>query len=220
MAKFVVVALAALALCAFAAPTKPVWPQSFAMQFGLNDEIALPPIHNASAVMYYSWPIQQQRISYHTHCLPLAHYNAAYHPCDLYFNNVQGVVLVAPEAGVDCCTFVSGVGAVPPTFLQAFNFSSVETAPDMFGNEVSCNYWTGPGGFGYWTSVSHGIDVQFRDGPTGVYWNIDMDFDVAPQPSSLFTLPTTGNCSAPCSFFGINSHGHRDTMVALAALFQ
>lgn len=110
--------------------------------------------------------LEVQRIQYLTHCFPLAHFDSALYPCDLYFNNQQGIVLAMPAGGVDCCTFVSGVGAVPVQFLAAFNYSGVQSAADYFGNEQSCNYWTGPGDFAYWTLASgsnQGADIKFQE---------------------------------------------------------
>lgn len=48
--------LAAFALVAFAAPTKPVWPQQFHAVFGLNDGLAF--LHNETANFYYNWPVR------------------------------------------------------------------------------------------------------------------------------------------------------------------
>jgi hypothetical protein len=102
--------------------------------------------------------------------------------------------------------FVPGVGAVPPEFLTAYTFKNTNvSAPDMYGNEVSCDYWSGPDGFKYWT-VDHyddlyknwGHDILFQDGSTGVTWRWG-NFNVEPQDDSLFQLPQGADCNAACS---------------------
>jgi len=111
-----------------------------------------------------------------------------------------------PALGIDCCTFVSGVGAVPPAFLRAYKYQGTnESQPDYYGNAVMTDHWAGPEGFEYWT-VSHyderyhnwGHDIVFKDGPTGVTWRWG-NFNVAPQDDSLFALPAGADCSKTCS---------------------
>jgi hypothetical protein len=127
----VAVASVAVASAAFAAdPDKPEWPNQFEIPFGLN--VRFPSIKNASAVFHYNWDIGA-----------------------IYFVHA-GIFLHQPGSGLDCCLVTPDVGAVPPNFLAPFNFSNVENVPNMFGESVSTNHWTGPDGFAYWTAVSNG----------------------------------------------------------------
>jgi len=51
-----------------------------------------------------------------------------------------------------------------------------------------------------------GHDIVFQDGPTGVTWRWG-NFDVSPQPDSLFELPKGADCSKTCSkFLGAEHH--------------
>jgi hypothetical protein len=92
----------------------------------------------------------------------------------------------------------------------------------MYGNSVQCDHWDGPDGFKYWT-VSHydslysnwGHDIVFQDGPTGVTWRWG-NFDVSPQPASLFELPAGADCSKTCSH--LMATEHHDALVAHARL--
>ena len=62
--------------------------------------------------------------------------------------------------------------------MHAYTYQGTnQSAPDLYGNEVSCDAWTGPEGFKYWTVGHHdarysnwGHDIVFQDGPTGVTW--------------------------------------------------
>ena len=120
-----------------------------------------------------------------------------------------GIYLSQPAHDIDCCTFVKGVGAVPPTFLQAYTYKGTNVMkPDYAGNSVNTDYWSGPEGFKYWT-VSHndkkyknwGHDIVFQDGPTGVTWQWG-DFTVTPQDDKIFDLPgTEAQCATQCSKF-------------------
>ena len=150
-------------------------------------------------------------INYHTHCLPLVHWNAAFYPCQLWFNNELGIVYSSPQAQEECCLFVPDVGAVPPNFLAPFNFSDVENADNYYGDSVSCNHWTGPESFGFWTAASSGVDIKFKDGPTSVTWNVGK-FNVTSQPDELFQLPTTGDCSKKCGFLKDQSYAAEDLL--------
>jgi len=176
-------------------PTKPVWPLQFDVPFGLN--AVLPPIRNATSHLYYDWTIPAQMIDYPERCFPFAHWDSGFHPCQLYFNQTA-VYVVAPSIGIDCCTLAAGVGPVPPTFLQGFNYSSVEDATDWWGNEHQCNYWLGALDFGYWTDATTNHDVQFRDGPSGVEWHFG-HFTDQNQTASLFQ-PPAADCSSSCGF--------------------
>ena len=117
---------------------------------------------------------------------------------------------------MDCCTFVDGVGAVPPEFLRSYTFQGTnQSAPDMYGYDASCDYWTGPDGFKYWTT-SHadekytwGHDIVFQDGPTGVTWRWGV-FNVTAQPDELFALPNNTTCTQTCS--KVLSTGHHDAL--------
>lgn len=191
-----VLLVAAMTMMVAGSPTKPVWPQQFDVPFGLH--AIFPPINNATAHLYYDWTVQAQLIDYPEKCFPFAHWDSAFHPCKLYFNP-QGVFVSAPAIGLDCCTLAAGVGAIPPAFLSGFNFSSIESATDLYGDEHTCNYWLGTEDFGYWTDEYTNHDVQFRDGPSGVEWHFG-HFNVENQTSSLFDLPYGGDCSSSCGF--------------------
>lgn len=195
----------------------PVWPAEFSAPFGLHSSI--PPISNASSMFYYKFledSLQAQRISYQQHCFPFVNARSPFEskPCDLYFvgqgsNHSTGIYLSQPAHGIDCCSFYSGVGAVPTNFLRAYKYQGTnESAPDLYGNTVKCDHWVGPESFEYWT-VSHydklyknwGHDIVFKDGPTGVTWRWG-NFDVTPQDDGLFKLPGTNmQCATKCSKF-------------------
>ena len=83
-------------------------------------------------------------MDYRERCFPLVNAKSSFEakPCKLYLS--PGHLLSQPSHNIDCCTFVSGVGAVPPTFLQAYTYKSTDQlAPDFYGNQVSCDYWEG-----------------------------------------------------------------------------
>jgi hypothetical protein len=103
-------------------PTKSVWPIQFDVPFGLD--CILPPIHNATSHLYYDWTIKSQALDYPERCFPFAHWDSGFHPCTLFFNP-QGVYLAAPAIGLDCCLFVDGVGAVPPSECPSSSCSLV-----------------------------------------------------------------------------------------------
>ena len=201
-----VVAVAAV-LCVAAAygasavsgdPSKPVWPTNFQTPFGLY--VAFPSVKNASAEFYYKYDseAQVQLLDYQEHCIPLVHWNAEPHPCKIYFQP-SGIYVHQPATGLECCQLVADVGAVPPDFLAPFNFSKTENdIIDYYGRSHNTNYWTGPGDFGYWTDITTGFDVRFKDGPTGILWYYG-DFTVKPQDLSIFKLPDP-NCSKKCGF--------------------
>merc|ERR1712065_109047 len=98
-----VIAVVLVASLAAATPEKPVWPNEFSYPFGLNSGV--PYFTNASSEFYYNWDYDggAQMINYHTHCLPLVHWNAAFYPCQLWFNNELGIVYSSPQAQEDCC---------------------------------------------------------------------------------------------------------------------
>jgi hypothetical protein len=63
-------------------PTKPTWPQEFAMPFGLYFTL----VANSSATLYYNYDqAQAQLLVYDTHCFPLVRYNSIEYPCKMYF---------------------------------------------------------------------------------------------------------------------------------------
>jgi len=195
---FVCVAVFSIACISAASPTKPTWPDQFSSPFGLNDPLAF--LKNESAVMYYNWDeVKSQLLDYKEHCFPLVRWNAAAHPCKMYFNPT-GIYVSFPSLGIPCCQYVDGVGAVPPTFLQGFTYSGHnETVPDMYGKSHNSYRWDGEEDFKYWTDIKTGDDVQFQDGPTGVKWNFG-EFSVTPQSKTIFVLPA-GNCGTHCSVF-------------------
>ena len=193
-------ALACVVLTAHAAfsPTKPVWPTQFSSHFGMYYEYPSLSIrvHNASSYLYYDWNIQSQTIDYQQHCIPHLAPDSNKYPCKLFFNTT-GIYLNQPKNGLDCCQVAAGVGPVPPQFLQGFTYKNNETAPDYYGDIHQCYHWTGPGFFGYWTDNTTGHDIEFKDGPTGVYWQF-APFVVGPQSPSLFQAPALASCSTPC----------------------
>ena len=185
----------------------PIWPREFSAPFALHAKF--PSIANASSTFYYKFDdkTKAQLVDYSTRCFPFVSLPNLHEskPCKLLFLN-RGIFLMQPALGIDCCTFVSDVGAVPPKFLRAFTYKGTnESQPDMYGNQVRCDHWDGPQGFKYWT-VSHfdslyhnwGHDIVFQDGPTGVTWRWG-NFDVTAQPASLFELPSGADCSKTCS---------------------
>ena len=187
----------------------PVWPTEFDAPFGLHASV--PPIANASSNFIYKFTpngTQAQRVEYNDHCFPFVNARSPFESkaCTLYFVP-GGIYLAQPAHDIDCCLFVSGVGAVPPQFLRAYTYKSTnQSAPDLYGNDVSCDYWEGPEGFKYWTvghsdSLYHnwGHDIVFQDGPTGVTWRWG-NFNVRPQDDSRFALPADAKtCAKDCS---------------------
>ena len=100
------------AVVVLAVPTKPVWPEQFDTAFGLNDHLYIPPFHNVSSHMYYDWANSKaQLLDYPVRCFPLESIVSGHKPCKLLFNP-KGIFYHSDD--VDCCTFVEGVGAVPP----------------------------------------------------------------------------------------------------------
>jgi len=185
-------------------PPKPEWPQQFDSPFGLFDLQPLSPVVNANAHFYYHYdtsgsaPLQAQRISYPVQCIPLAT-NGSNSPCDLYFfnGNNTGLYLAQPGIGKDCCLAIPDLGPIPPAFLGGFTWNSVQIAPDLSGTRHNSNYWAGSG-FGYWTDLQTGDDVFFQDGGSGIYWAWG-DFNVQPQPASVFALPANpAECNTLC----------------------
>ncbi|KJE89608.1 hypothetical protein CAOG_01043 [Capsaspora owczarzaki ATCC 30864] len=194
------VACAAIAapLAPAADPEKPIWPIQFDVPFGLN-WVGGTLINNASSHFYYNFDLEAQVIQYDTHCFPLAHWNAVFYPCKLYFTAKPAIYLASPANGIDCCLFQDGVGTVPPNFLGGFNYSgSTQIIKDYYGVSHNTYHWKGIEDFGYWTDVSSEVDVQFQDGPTGVHWNFG-NFNVVNQTASIFALPA-GNCETKCNF--------------------
>lgn len=192
----------------------PVWPKEFAAPFTLHATI--PPINGAKCTFYYKYTaeVQAQTVDYYEKCFPFVGARTFFsnRPCKLFFNP-DGIYLSQPGR-VDCCLFKAGVGAVPPEFLQSYKLvARDELAPDMYGNQVSCDKWDGPLGFKYWTVgksdstyKNFGHDIVFQDGPTGVTWRWG-NFTKLPEDESLFKLPK-GQCSQPCSAFLENDEVH------------
>jgi len=203
---FVFITIIIASACVLAAapePDKPVWPSQFVVPFGLNDPLLF--LKNASANLYYNWDqVQSQLLDYSTNCFPLVRWNSRSHPCKMYFNP-KGIYVSMPDLDISCCLYVDGVGAVPPTFLQGFDYSGHnDTVPDQHGVKHVTYRWDGSDDFKYWTDVKTGDDVQFQDGPTGVKWNFG-DMIVANQATSIFTLPK-GDCDKDCSIFDVNHY--------------
>ena len=182
-------------------PVKPVWPLQFDTVFGLNCKTCKPAIQNETSHFYYDWKLQSQVIDYPTTCLPGLVSDSQQYPCTMWFNP-DGIYFQQLAQKIGCCSLFPGVGAVPPNFLRGFHYSNVENATDYYGASHACNHWTsGITFFGYWTQLHTGDDIQFKDGPSGVFWNF-APFNVAPQNPSIFDLPTNqGNCSQLCTDF-------------------
>lgn len=176
-------------------PAKPVWPNQFDSPFGLNwSEGGVKIINNATSHLYYDFDIEAQLIDYPELCFPFAAPESWKYPCQLLFIP-EGIFVSQPDNGIDCCVLNVGVGTVPPEFLRAFIYANTEDADDFYGNAHECYHWVSGGGFAYWTSLD-GIDVQFKDDDTGVFWNFG-EFNVRAQDPSMFDL-FPGNCSQPC----------------------
>jgi len=175
-------------------PSKPVWPEEFDCPFGLYS--IYHDLKNVSSHLYYNYDqAGAQLIKYQGHCFPFATWDAYEYSCSLYFVS-SGIYLSQPQNNLPCCLFYPDVGPLPPNFLRGFNWTGTEQAADYYGTIHNCNYWEGPDYFGYWTDVTTGFDVRFRDAFVGVTWQIG-PFNVAPQNVSMFNLPA-GNCSTKC----------------------
>eukprot|EP01095_Lingulamoeba_sp_RSL-Kostka_P004376 TRINITY_DN1554_c1_g1_i1.p1 TRINITY_DN1554_c1_g1~~TRINITY_DN1554_c1_g1_i1.p1 ORF type:complete len:251 (+),score=69.09 TRINITY_DN1554_c1_g1_i1:81-755(+) len=198
-------------------PQKPVWPIQFSAPFGLYESNILIRIKNASSTFYYNWEVESQLIDYTEHCFPFAAIGARKHPCKMFFNP-KGIFLQSPDLDINCCTMFPGVGGVPPNFLRGFNYSSIETADDYYGDTHTCNYWVGIDGFAYWTDEQNGHDVKFKDGNTGVTWQWG-SFQVGPQDPSMFDLPS-GDCSKSCIPFGLKPFEEQDIMFKSALKYH
>eukprot|EP01102_Stenamoeba_stenopodia_P013789 TRINITY_DN451_c0_g1_i1.p1 TRINITY_DN451_c0_g1~~TRINITY_DN451_c0_g1_i1.p1 ORF type:complete len:249 (+),score=60.88 TRINITY_DN451_c0_g1_i1:53-799(+) len=182
-------------------PPKPVWPLEFDVTFGLTDPLVTNMV-NVTSHFYYNFNIFSSLIDYQEQCIPTPiPATSTQYPCSILFNNV-GTYFIQSQTNL-CCLFFADVGPVPPNFLKGFNYTSNnQTAKDYFGNVHDVNYWTGPGGFGYWTDITTGHDVQFLDGGgSEVYWNF-APFNVASQQNSTFALPEGQDCSSPCPSSG------------------
>jgi hypothetical protein len=181
--------------CSPSPPNKPVWPSQFSSIFALYDLQQQSPIFNASSMFYYNWDeFQSQLIDYPTNCISIIPNNGYLNPCKLYFTS-DSVYFAQPALGVNCCKLFSGVGTVPPHFLQGFNYTTTANAPDYNGRIHTCNLWSGQG-FEYWTDSITGFDVFFRDGPGSTFWAWD-NFNVTHQDKSIFNLPSS-SCETSC----------------------
>ena len=108
-------------------------------------------------MLYYNWDeYQSQVIDYPNNCIDVVPVIGYLHPCRLYFTP-NDIYFSQPSLGVECCQLFAGVGPVPPTFLQGFNYTTTAVAPDMYGNFHQCNLWSGTG-FQYWTDATTGHD--------------------------------------------------------------
>jgi len=171
-------------------PQKPIWPIQFSVMFGMYYK----SIQNSTSMLYYDFDIQAQMIDYQLNCIPGMAPNSDQYPCKIYFNST-GVFLSQPANDITCCLAFPGVGTVPPNFLGNFTYKNLENADDYYGNSHKCDHWTGPDFFGYWTDATSMIDIQFKDGPTGVFWQF-APFNVGSQDPSLFVTPEP--CQATC----------------------
>lgn len=160
--------------------------------------------------------LSSQRISYPHRCLPFFAGATEAGGCDIYFN-ANGTYFSQPQQGaaLGCCLMFPQIGAVPPQFLQGFTYNGSATAPDFYGVEQQTYYWTGPGGFAYWTLIPGGHDIFFNDGNGFGYWAWGL-FNVTKQPAELFELPgDEASCNKACPGFGSKLH-----MQTLAASLQ
>jgi hypothetical protein len=192
-------------------PQKPVWPLQWSSAFGLY-QTGNPPKANVSSMFYSKWTAQTkaQLIDYPTQCIDIGPLGV--HPCKLLF--VPAGIYLSSPFGDTCCLLIPGVGPIPPNFLRGYNFSNVETAADYYGTLHVSNHWVAPD-FEYWTDVKTGFDVALLDGPT-IKWTW-ANFDVRPQPDSLFKIPQ--NCTAACPKFLTSGKG-RDELARFRALFR
>jgi len=188
-----------------------VWPVEFDVVFGLNvnETSSHPAIVNATSHFYYGWNISESSlIVYDNGCLPGIFKYSYDLNCNFYFNQ-QGTYLYLPGTGL-CCEAFPGVGSVPPTFLQGFNYSGLQQiVPDYYGVLHKTNLWTGAGGFNYWTALDEfGSDIQFEDGGgLGIFWNFT-PLNVESQDPSIFELPN-GFCNINCPSTGDYAINHK-----------
>eukprot|EP01121_Diplochlamys_sp_Union-15-3_P014514 TRINITY_DN462_c0_g1_i1.p1 TRINITY_DN462_c0_g1~~TRINITY_DN462_c0_g1_i1.p1 ORF type:complete len:251 (-),score=43.91 TRINITY_DN462_c0_g1_i1:78-791(-) len=187
-----------------AAPQKPVWPPQFDVVFGLNAPAGAnnshPAVVNATSHFYYDWTYEQSTlITYDEHCIPGVFPYSQDIRCHLYFNS-KGIYVYFPALYI-CCLAFPGIGSVPPTFLQGFNYSGYDQIVfDYYGTPTVTNYWIGGDGFQYWTALDQfGSDIQFDDGGL-LLWNF-APLNVVPQNSSLFKLPEL-LCELHCPLSG------------------
>ena len=106
----------------------PIWPRQFQAPFGLHSGFP-SEIKNASSTFYYKFlenGTQAQLVDYKEHCFPFVNAHSIFEktPCKLYFEP-RGIFLSQPGHNIPCCTFVQHVGAVPPTFLQAYTYKGI-----------------------------------------------------------------------------------------------
>ena len=106
----------------------PIWPRQFQAPFGLHSGFP-SEIKNASSTFYYKFlenGTQAQLVDYKEHCFPFVNAHSIFEktPCKLYFEP-RGIFLSQPGHNIPCCTFVQNVGAVPPTFLQAYTYKGI-----------------------------------------------------------------------------------------------
>jgi hypothetical protein len=191
--------LALFGILALAAdPTKPVWAPQFDAGFGLTDVSTTTPVVNATSHFYYHWTdLEATRIDYPYNCIQVFP-GSQTQKCQIFFNP-NGTYFSQPGLGAQyqCCLLFPGVGSVPPTFLQGFNYTSTQVAPDWYGTYHQTYYWTGEG-FAYWTDQATGADIFFNDGGSGTFWSWGT-INFASQDPSLFTLPgTTAQCQKLC----------------------
>ena len=98
--------------------------------------------------------------------------------------------------------------------MLGFTYKNNETVNDYWGKPHECYHWEGSviadQSFGYWTNIfsddqfGYQDDIQFKDGPTGVYWNF-APFVVGTQEEGLFSPPEECASSCTASADGIQS---------------
>lgn len=191
----VLVAVALAAVTANTTPNKPEWANQWDAPFGLTVKIPkLPQYHNKSSYFRYNWDIKTSKIFYPEGCLP----QITEKPCNLTFVP-KGCYLSAPKLlapfGTTCCLLFPGIGSIPPNFLAPFNYNGTETVPDQAGDMHDTYRWRSEAGFQYWTDKTTGLDIQFKDGPSPVYWNYG-PLHFRNQTNSVFDLPN--NCLPSC----------------------
>eukprot|EP00048_Salpingoeca_helianthica_P017001 m.235241 g.235241 ORF g.235241 m.235241 type:complete len:194 (+) comp19957_c0_seq1:70-651(+) len=183
--------LAALAIFAqFAAstaiaagPPPPIWPDNFSIRFYTQNEESAQ-----YGTMYYSWSQRAQRIDHAQHSYECEHFYSTTGPCTLLFIN-HSMYAVIPDKQ-QCCLDLPN-GPTPPTWLASASYNGTDTV-----NGLVCDRWQGGPHF-YWEHSGVPVKFSFPDVPAQDMYFLPTTYLVAPQPSSLFTLPAT-TCSQPC----------------------
>eukprot|EP01116_Phalansterium_solitarium_P021870 TRINITY_DN69_c0_g3_i1.p2 TRINITY_DN69_c0_g3~~TRINITY_DN69_c0_g3_i1.p2 ORF type:complete len:221 (+),score=50.14 TRINITY_DN69_c0_g3_i1:657-1319(+) len=182
--------LVVLACGVAAQPQKPVWPLEFDAPFGLNIpavDVVLPHgIVNGSSHFYYNWDqANATLITYLDGCLPYIHKDSEKQPCNLTFVPA-GTFFTSPT--VPTCLWLDGIGSLPPNFLEGFTYSGFDQITvDLYSAAHFVHFWTGPGGFQYYTENNTGLDIALVDGGI-IQWAFGT-LTAAPQDPAMFAVP-------------------------------